>query len=73
MSGDEVATLTDLLTQGGLAGALAVAIVGALKEWWVPGATYRRALADAEKWRALALRGTGVAEKAVELAEQDVG
>jgi hypothetical protein len=69
--GDALTTL-QWVAQAGLIPALLIAIWGAIKEWWVPGKTYRRALDDADKWRALALRGSGIAEKAVELAEADI-
>lgn len=67
----EILTDPDVLARGGLVGVLAVIVVGALNEWWVPGKTYRRALADAERWRDLAMRGSGIAEKAVGLVERD--
>lgn len=67
----EVLTNPDMLTRGGLVGLLAAIVVGALNEWWVPGKTYRRALDESHRWRDLALKGSGIAEKAVELVERD--
>jgi hypothetical protein len=68
--GDAFTTL-QWVAQAGLIPALLIAIWGAIKEWWVPGKTYRRALAEGEQWRLLALKGTGIAEKAVTLVETD--
>lgn len=61
--------LIELLSQGGALVVLAVAVVGALREWWVPGVTYRRCQAEAEEWKRLALKGHSVANRAVEVAD----
>ena len=61
--------LIDIISSGGVVGLLAVVVVGALKEWWVPGRVHRRAVAEKDFWRSHALRSTSLAEAAVRLAE----
>ena len=44
-------------------GPAALLIVGGIYEWYVWGPTYRRAIADRDAWREIALRSLNVAEK----------
>lgn len=62
------------VSQGGILGVLVFILVGGYKKWWVWGWIYQDAeerAAKAEKerddWRDIALTGTSVAEKTVDL------
>lgn len=48
---------------------MAIIIWGAIKEWWVPGKTHRRMVAERDELLRLALRGTTITKKTVEAAE----
>lgn len=72
MTPEQFALMSNALNGAPLAALLAAALVGAVREWWVPGATHRRLLdaaeAREERWRDLALNATGLAERAVDAA-----
>ncbi len=68
----------DLLDVG-LSGLLILVLIGGFREWWVYGPAHKRTVAelhqrlkdlgaDRDFWRTAALRGTKIAEKAVESA-----
>jgi len=70
-------TITDIfkwLTSGGIIGILVYILVGGSKGWWVFGWQYDDALnrikqieKERDDWRDIALQGTQVAEKTVDL------
>jgi len=61
--------LFDIISSGGVVGVLTVIVVGALKEWWVPGKVHRRVVTEKDFWRSHALKSTNLAEAAIRLAE----
>lgn len=48
---------------------LAVIVIGAIREWWVPGATHRRIVRERDDLLQLALRSTHTLDRAVSIAE----
>lgn len=58
-----------LVSKGGLLVALLVALYGGAKEnpWWVFGRTHRESLEREKEWKAMALAGTDIADKALEV------
>ena len=52
-----------LINQGGGAAFMFVAIVGALRGWWVPGYLYRRLQEDYDRLMELALTGSSMAKE----------
>ena len=73
----DTTTVTDALrwiSQGGILGVLVFILLGGYKKWWVWGWIYEDAEERATKaekerddWRDIALTGTSVAEKTVDL------
>jgi hypothetical protein len=53
-------------------GLLIVALVTGAREVWVFGWYYRQMRDDRDEWRDLARRGTGMAEKAVDVAQKKI-
>ena len=54
----------------GQGGPLVFLLVAWLKEWIVSGTQHRRTLDEVIFWRNIALQTSGVAERAVDLAER---
>jgi hypothetical protein len=77
---EQVAGLIALVDWGsrlGFTGGVVLVVIGAVREWWVPGSVHRRALAEANgrerfwqdkamEWAGLVDRGTRVAETVVD-------
>lgn len=63
-------SLIDSLSDLGLTGLLIVVLIGGFREWWIYGPSHKRQIEqltkDRDFWRSAALRGTSIAEKAVE-------
>lgn len=62
--------LTILLGPGGVTVLVLLIIYGGWKKWWVFGWAYRDKEKEAKEWKAIALRGTHVAERVVRIAEK---
>lgn len=70
MSTTDLASLSEIMRGAPVALLLTVAVIGSVREWWVPGVVHRRLLAESvereREWRELALASTGIAERAVD-------
>jgi hypothetical protein len=55
-----------LVQNGGLALAVVVLVAGGIRGWYVFGPTYADMKQDRDDWKALALRGTSLAERALD-------
>lgn len=66
-TGIGVGDIIQWVRDGGIIALLIVIIYGGIKQWWVYGWMYRSQQAELEEWKRLALSGTLLAEKAVEL------
>lgn len=55
------------INSGGVLGLLVIAIVGGYRKWWVYGWIYREVERERDDWRDIALHGTDLAEKTVDL------
>lgn len=77
MTPGEAASWGEIVNGVSVAVLLALAVVGAVREWWVPGAVHRRQLSEAaereRQWRELALRGSGIAAGALDVARGRAG
>lgn len=62
---DWIETLTKV-SQAGSTLLLLIALYGGIKGWWIPRWLYDRQCQETAIWRRLALRGTRMAEEAVE-------
>lgn len=60
--------ILDILNGGGVLATFVIFVVGCLKRWWVFGWAYDQLKEDRDEWKALALSGTYIADKAVTLA-----
>jgi hypothetical protein len=58
--------MVTLVQNGGLALAVVVLVFGGVKGWYVFGREYEQMKIDRDQWRGLALRGTSLAERALE-------
>lgn len=58
--------MVTLVQNGGLALAVVVLVFGGVKGWYVFGREYEQMKIDRDQWRGLALRGTTLAERALE-------
>lgn len=58
----------DLLSKASGPTFLAIVVVGAINEWWVPGRTHRRIVAERDELLRLALVGQEVGGKALDTA-----
>lgn len=55
-----------LVRDGGLALAVVVLVVGGARGWYVFGSIYKDMKQDRDDWKDLALRGTNLAERALD-------
>jgi hypothetical protein len=64
-----------ILSRGSGPAVLSVIVVGAIREWWVPGATHRRMVDERNELLRLAIRSQKTTERTVRIAEQaiDIG
>ena len=62
----DLAPWVPLVQNGGLALAVVVLIIGGTRGWYVFGREYEEMKQDRDDWKALALRGTSLAERALE-------
>lgn len=72
-------TLVELVTRGGVIGVLVLVILGIWRRWLLPGwvrsdwqEERRELIADRDRWREAALRGTDLAENAHDTHEREL-
>lgn len=58
--------IVTLLSKASAPTLLAIIVVGAMKEWWVPGPTHRRMVKERDELLRLALSGQEVGSRALE-------
>lgn len=58
-----------ILNDGGIIALLVVILVGGVREWWVFGWYYTEMSRERDTWKELALSGTSLAERAVNIAQ----
>ena len=64
----DIKAVLDVVETAGLIGVLVLILVGGAREWWVYGRFYRAALEDRDEWKRMALTGTELADRAVQVA-----
>lgn len=68
--------IAKLLTQSAdrisVVALLILIVVGSLREWWVPGWVYRKAVKDADEYKSLLWQSLPVAREATRVAENVV-
>lgn len=62
----ELQTLVMLVRDGGLALAVVVLVIGGVRGWYHWDGEYQEMKQDRDDWKSLALRGTNLAERALE-------
>ena len=67
-----VSEIVDVITQGGVVGLLVLIVVGGWRRWYVWRWAWEELQRDRDEWKALALRGTGLAEAATHAAKKAV-
>lgn len=66
----EQITLSQVITtvrDAGAIGILVMILLGGYKKWWVWGYMYESAIKERNEWRNIALRGTELADRIVEV------
>lgn len=66
-----VADLVDLLANASGPTLLAIIIIGAIREWWVPGKTHRRTIEERDHMMELLFRSTSTTDKALSVAKEE--
>jgi len=56
----------------GVTGLLAFALIGGFRRWWVFGWHYREKETECEEWKRLALGGTHLSERTLNIAKQAI-
>lgn len=51
----------------GVVTLLVLTLIGGYKQWWVFGWLYKDLVKDRDDWKALALKGTNLAERALDV------
>ncbi len=62
-----IVSIMQLLRDAGVLGALLFALMGGWRRWWVWGWAYDEKAQEAKEWRELALSGTTIAERMVDI------
>lgn len=62
--------LIQVLRDAGVTGLLIFALIGGFRKWWVFGWHYSDVVKEKNEWKQLALGGTHLSERAVEVAKQ---
>ena len=62
--------LGPLVRDGGAVAVLGIALVGAFREWWVPGWLYRKEVRRADRAEQIALKALGASEAVIEVIRQ---
>lgn len=65
---DPSTDIVSLISKAGAPTLLAIIVVGAMKEWWVPGPTHRRMVKERDELLRLALSGQEVGSRALDTA-----
>lgn len=61
-------SLIQFLKDAGIVGLLVFILIGGSRQWWVWGYQFRDLKQERDWWRDTALRGTQMAERAVDIA-----
>lgn len=70
---DDVSLLSRLLNGDSgqvLAAALALVIVGGIREWYVWGTSHRRMVAERDEYKAIVFRALRVTKEAIDVVQQ---
>ncbi len=65
----DLAQILNIINNFGVVGLLVLILAGGMRRWWVWGWTYDDIVAERDTWKDLALSGTSLAERAVNLAD----
>ena len=68
----DVATLSELIQTGGVVSLLLTFIVGGIRRWWVWGWQYDDLRKSHDEWKTIALAGSNLSRRAVEIVERGV-
>lgn len=64
------ADILQTVRDAGVTGLLVFALIGGFRQWWVFGWHHREIVKEREEWKQLALYGTHLSEKSIEVAKK---
>ena len=56
----------------GVSGLLAFALIGGFRQWWVFGWQHKQVCKERDEWKKLALEGTHLSERTIEVAKSAI-
>ena len=56
----------------GVTGLLIFALIGGFRKWWVFGWQYNEKVRESDEWKRLALEGTELSERAIQVAKGEI-
>lgn len=68
-----LAQVLSTLRDAGVIGLLVMIILGGYKKWWVWGYLYEEAKKEADEWKEIALKGTELADRMVDISKKRRG
>lgn len=68
----DAAEVIQTVRDAGVTGLLIFALIGGFRQWWVFGWHHREVVKERDEWKALALHGTNLSERSVEVARRVV-
>lgn len=66
----DVQQIFQTIRDAGVTGLLILALIGGFRKWWVFGWRYNEVVVEKDEWKRLALGGTHLSERAIEVAKQ---
>ncbi len=68
----DAAEIIQTVRDAGVTGLLVFALIGGFRRWWVFGWQHNEVVKERDEWKRLALHGTNLSEKTVEVARRVV-
>lgn len=62
--------LIETIRAAGITGLLVIALIGGWRRWWVFGWHYKEVARERDEWKKLALGGTHLAERSIQVARE---
>jgi hypothetical protein len=68
----DAAEIIQTVRDAGVTGLLIFALIGGFRQWWVFGWHHREVVKERDEWKSLALHGTHLSERSIEVAKRVV-
>lgn len=65
----EIQEIIQTVKAAGVSGLLIFALIGGFRQWWVFGWVHKGVVQERDEWKALALHGTALSERSVQVAK----